>query len=279
MNREIRKTKAQETLKILEKGGYSLNPETAIDFSSELKRSINKSQLFSPDELSDVSHSLEFDKSWDMQTEIVHEDTLSCILRLKEEGNARILCLNFASARNPGGGFLNGSLAQEESLAVSTGLYLTQLKHFDFYEYHRNQKTCFYSDRIIYSPNVPIFRDTNGDLLPAFKLCSLITSAAVNKGVIQHKEMDRLNEVVPTMKRRIDRILSLAYLKGYDTLILGAWGCGVFQNDPDDIAALFAELLNTKFKGRVKKIVFAIYSRSPRFIQAFKSHLTDNDEK
>jgi uncharacterized protein (TIGR02452 family) len=72
------------------------------------------------------------------------------------------------------------------------------------------------------------------------------------------------------MRTRIEKVLALSVLHGNDTLILGAWGCGVFQNDPAVIAQLFKDVLTTTFKNQFKKVVFAIYARDEKFITPFR---------
>jgi uncharacterized protein (TIGR02452 family) len=68
------------------------------------------------------------------------------------------LVLNFASAKNPGGGFLNGARAQEESLARSSALYPC-LRKSGMYDHHRASGDCLYTDWMIVSPEVPVYRD------------------------------------------------------------------------------------------------------------------------
>jgi uncharacterized protein (TIGR02452 family) len=72
----------------------------------------------------------------------------------------------FASARRPGGGFLTGAQAQEESIARASALHACLRVVGDFYAYQRRRPELTYSDRVIYSPAVPVFRDDTGALLP-----------------------------------------------------------------------------------------------------------------
>ena len=183
----------------------------------------------------------------------------------------RIVALNFASARNPGGGFLGGSQAQEESVARASGLYPCLTNNGkDYYTINRETKSCIYTDHIIYSPSVPVFKQENGDLMETPVFASIITAPAVNAGVVRRKEPKNVKNILPRMKQRTDMVLGICQKHGYETLILGAWGCGVFQNIPIDIAKIFHELLETKYKNQFKRVVFAIYARNPRFITPFQ---------
>jgi uncharacterized protein (TIGR02452 family) len=99
----------------------------------------------------------------------------------------RIVILNFASAKNPGGGFLGGASAQEESLARSSCLYPSQTKDWTMYHFNRNQTDFLYSDYMIYSPNVVFWFDDNGISFESPIQVDVITSPAPNKGaMLQH---------------------------------------------------------------------------------------------
>lgn len=63
-----------------------------------------------------------------------------------------VAVLNFASARNPGGGYLNGAQAQEEALCRGSALYACLRRVPEFYAAHRADPSPFYSDRVIYVP-------------------------------------------------------------------------------------------------------------------------------
>lgn len=88
--------------------------------------------------------------------------------------------------------------------------------------------------------------------------------------MILRNEAYKEAEIIPTMRKRMDMILAICLEQGYDTLVLGAWGCGVFRNDPNMVAILFHELLECKYKNCFPKVMFAIYSKEERFIDAFR---------
>ena len=111
---------------------------------------------------------------------------------------------------------------------------------------------------MIYSPNVPIFRN-NDELIEEPYNVSFITSPAVNANEAYKRGVK--NEVIyKVMYARIDRILSIAIHHKYECVILGSFGCGVFGNNINDIAYIFSELLTKKYKGIFKKIVFSTLS-------------------
>jgi len=170
----------------------------------------------------------------------------------------RIGVLNFASASNPGGGFLNGSLAQEEALAYCSSLY-SQLKGNSLYS--RPKRDGLYTTEIIYSRDVVFFRDSNYALLPvkSISVVDVATCPAVN---YTHARKSHSEETVRTeMYNRIDFVLSSFVENGCDAIILGAYGCGVFGNSPAVVAGMFRTLLTTKYQGSFKYVLFAILGK------------------
>jgi uncharacterized protein (TIGR02452 family) len=176
----------------------------------------------------------------------------------------RLAALSFASARNPGGGFLGGAQAQEESLARSSGLYPCLLRAAPFYEAHRRESSLLYSDRMILSPAVPFFRNDAGDLLQAPYVADIITAAAPNFGAVAANQPADLERVPHVLRQRADRVLALAAHHGHTHLVLGAWGCGVFRNPPGMVAGAFAALLGDggPYHRAFDRVRFAIYDRS-----------------
>ena len=199
-----------------------------------------------------------------IEFEVVNETTLSAASRLTEaDDNVNPLALNFASAKNPGGGFLKGSQAQEESLARASGLYPCIAQMQAMYETNRQFRSCLYTDNMIYSPGVPVFRDDRDQLLEAPYLVSFVTAPAVNAGVVRRRKRENVARIEDVMRERMEKVLSLAVIHHHETLVLGAWGCGVFRNNPRDVARWFGDHLtgNGLFTRSFKKVVFAVLDR------------------
>ncbi|WP_017812972.1 TIGR02452 family protein [Paenibacillus shenyangensis] len=276
--REIRSRWAQETLNILESGQYTNPSGRTINIHNQIEHTIHHSQLYRPHELPAIQHTAElrireYTAAMDLsdrhqqisnRIECTDESTLAAAERLVvSEHSQHVLALNFASARNPGGGFLGGSQAQEESLARSSSLYPAIVQMEEMYKHNRQEKSCLYSDYMIYSPDVTIFREDQGQLRDQPYQVSMMTAPAVNAGVVREREPEREHEIEQVMKQRIRYILAVASGQGEENLILGAYGCGVFRNRPEEVARWFRDILLEESYGLLfRKIVFAILDRS-----------------
>ncbi|MBK3575049.1 TIGR02452 family protein [Streptomyces sp. MBT65] len=205
--------------------------------------------------------------------EVTGESSLEAARRL----TGPVAVLNFASARNPGGGFLNGAQAQEEALCRASALYTCLLQARGFYDHHRAHRDPFYTDRVIHSPAVPVFRDDKGRLLDEPYTAGFLTAAAPNAGVVLRTAPERAAELPRAVAVRAERVLETALAHGYPRLVLGAWGCGVFQNDPAQVAGAFRALLGPggRFAGAFEHVVFGVLDRTPgatvrdAFVRAF----------
>jgi uncharacterized protein (TIGR02452 family) len=258
MSRNQNAEVASETIKILEQGFYINNAGGQVNLSQQLQRCKEATKLYTPYELSVLLNSLE-SASRQARIEVTGETSLAAAHRLTRESPEKVICLNFASAKNPGGGFLGGAKAQEESLARSSGLYASLVTLMQFYDFHRQQSNLLYSDHMIYSPDVPVFRDDSGGLLGQPYVLSFITSPAPNAGAIAKNTPSRSKEVRGVLETRSAKLLALAVSLGYKRIILGAWGCGVFRNSPVEVAEIFKRQLDTTFKGQFEQSVFAVF--------------------
>ncbi|MGW6060777.1 TIGR02452 family protein [Streptomyces sp. NPDC055189] len=196
--------------------------------------------------------------------EVTAESSLEAAHRLTGARRGPVAVLNFSSARNPGGGYLNGAQAQEEALCRASALYTCVRSAREFYDHHRAHRDAFYSDRVIHSPAVPVFRDDKGRLLDEAYEAGFLTSAAPNAGVVLRQSPERAAELPRALAGRAERVLETAVACGYRRLVLGAWGCGVFQNDPVQVAEAFRASLDEggRFHGYFEHIVFGVLDRT-----------------
>ncbi len=268
MSRDKRRLAAEETVAIMDKGSYEKNGET-VNFAAAQQASEENSRLFSPEQgkeiVADTKRKLETIMAAQQQAPsimLLNEASVASIIRLAQLGLDQVGVLNFASAKNPGGGFLNGAMAQEESLAASSGLYRTQLKNEQYYTINRANRSMMYTDYAIYSPDVVFFRDERFELLDKPVTASVLTLPAVNMGQVILKK-ENIAQAKTVMKERMRLALSLFAKQDVKRIILGAYGCGVFRNDPVEVACWWEELLIEEgYASLFERTVFAILASS-----------------
>lgn len=256
-----RKAVARQTLEILKRGSYEQEGRT-VEIAAAHKRSVEGSRLFTPEEGERILRSFEGRQAQQIPTwGYKNCSTVDAVLEFARRGDRHIGVLNFASAKNPGGGFLNGAMAQEESLAASGGLYDTLRANERYYQENRGCQTMMYTDHAIYSPDVVFFRDGRFELLAEPVTASVLTLPAVNMGQVVLKGED-VREAEQAMRHRMKLALALFAHQGDRNLILGAYGCGVFRNDPARIAGWWKEFLSGGFGGCFDQVLFAVLDRS-----------------
>lgn len=196
----------------------------------------------------------------DGKVEVVENTTFQCARELHPRFS-KIAVLNFANPHEPGGGVRRGAMAQEECLCRCSDLYnvLSQpyfLKHY--YQYHYQKCDYYFSDRLIYSPNITVFKsdDSIPQLLDTPFSVDVITCAAPYMKDCINESKD---EIMAIYKSRIRNILEVAMSKEVDCLILGAFGCGAFYNNPNLMSKAFADLLiREDYSKFFNKVIFAI---------------------
>lgn len=269
---------AKENETIVAAGGYRSPLGREVTINGSVARAAGATRVYGPDPVE-----VPVDGTSPRPAtafEVTGESSLDAARRLTAEAPDPVAVLNFASARNPGGGYLNGAQAQEEALCRGSALYTCLSRVPDFYAAHRADRSPFYSDRVIHSPAVPVFRDERGRLLEEPYAVGFLTSPAPNAGVIARQNPADAVRIPGALASRSERVLEVAAAEGYRRLVLGAWGCGVFRNDPAQVAAAFRTLLadGGRFAGRFERVVFAVLDRrgdSPTrlaFAAAFPAH-------
>lgn len=269
MNRDSLSGIARETVKICEAGQYQAVTGKLVVVADDIKRAVKGTVLYSA---SNVPALPPRTSSLETKIEVANETTFRGLAKLALRGG-HIACLNFASAKNPGGGFLGGAQAQEEALARASALYPCLLAAPDYYERNRSNRSAVYLDLVIFSPQVPFFRKDAGDLLEKPLLASVITAPAPNRGAVAQNEPTNLPLVETALRRRAEMVLHVAQAHGVERLVLGAWGCGVFRNDPARVASVFSSLIKPpgRFAGVFRDVLFSVYDRSepPLTLRAF----------
>ena len=265
-DRKQRKYIAASTMEVIQTGRL-----LDLDISSSIKASVAGTCSY-PEDVA-LPKALP-PKSSSTQFEVINVSTIHATHQLlQQEPDVPVAVLNFASAKNPGGGFLNGALAQEESLASHSTLYAC-LQNDAMYDYHRRQKGGIYSDWCIYSPEVPVIRDDqewDHPLLEEPWFFNVLTCACLNQGTAKLPEQ----ELQTRLEKRIRRMLSVLAAHHQGNVVLGAWGCGIFRNEPSLVASLFSKILSrdAKFRNRWPRVVFAVLDKTPphNTIRAFES--------
>jgi uncharacterized protein (TIGR02452 family) len=258
---------AKETLRIIEEGRY-VGRDGTVDVRLPIDEAVRLTRLYDPETLTALvdgasAPTTSTDGARGMSVEVTNETTAAACRRLIGEGIEDVLALNFASAKNPGGGFVSGAKAQEEDLARCSALYACQLNAWGYYDANRAERSMLYTDHLIYSPRVPFFRDEGLELLPAPFVASVITSPAPNAGEVLRRDPAARPRILAALRTRGAHVLAVARAHAHGTLVLGAWGCGVFRNDPDDVAEMFASHLASRvFASAFDRVVFAVYDRS-----------------
>jgi uncharacterized protein (TIGR02452 family) len=256
-NRAARAAIAAETVEILRRGEYVSPSGRPVSIREPLAAA--------------VARTVEHDAGWlppapargdgqEAQAEVANETTLQAARRLSLEGLDPI-ALVFASARHPGGGFLAGSEAQEEAIARATGLHAC-LEGRQMYAFHAQRRDPLYAHWAIYAPGVPVLRADSGELLEEPWTCAFLASPAVNAGVAREHGVSE--EIIRgTFRERVRGTLGAAAHHGHRAIVLGAWGCGVFRNDPEVVAVHFQEALRGHVRGAFDRVAFAVLDGRP----------------
>ena len=204
--------------------------------------------------------------------------------RLHAGRGLRTAVLNFASSTSPGGGVTRGASAQEESLCRVSTLYpcLMDERMWNlFYAPHRRAGNPLHNDDIIYTKDVLVLKDDDYRPLEKPFAVDVVTCAAPNlresaSNAYNPDDGERADiapaELLALHERRGRRILAAAAANGAQALVLGAFGCGAFRNDPAVVARAYANIL-PEFRRQFRAIEFAVFCgpRSTRNYDAFRA--------
>ena len=244
--------------------------------SETLKASIKNSRakqsfISEKDNLPDGSKIVRFEQP--AKIIISKKRTFEAVQAYAGKNGDKVCALNFASASNPGGGVLNGARAQEECLCrVSTLYFCLDVDEMweKFYKPHRAMHNPLHNDDIIYTPDITVFKSDTAypELLPQDEWYNVdvLTCAAPNLSVYpgsnynggKQKLLLTDSQLEELHKKRDRRIFDVAVQNNVDVLILGAFGCGAFSNNPEVVARVMLNLAK-EYGHAFKTIEFAVY--------------------
>ncbi len=201
--------------------------------------------------------------------EVTRNDSFGAALGMGEG----CLVLNFMSGWNPGGGVQKGARAQEEDLCRRSSLYLslTSEEGMQLYEHNRKFAPGASTNFMLLSPKVEIIKTSDGEYIEPSMTCAVLSAAAPRLIGEYGFNVDD-DELEQLLQSRIRGILQVAAKYGYRRLILGAWGCGAYRNDPEQISRIFRDQLS-KMTGYFDDVEFAIYGKSYNY-ECFKAVLS-----
>ena len=221
-------------------------------FSTETSESVIKTQIYTgPMGPIDWSKKTTENRP---KVQLLDLGTVEAIFHVRQvinDDKVKICALNFASYRNPGGKFIEGSNAQEEMLCHSSNLYNILSHHKQYYVFNNTDANRnLYTDRALYSPDV-IF---NNSERTNFIKADILTCAAPNWTAAQRWNVTGVENTL-VLAQRIRFIKDIAELNHVDVIILGAWGCGVFGQNPRTVAQLFDHIFEYS---TIKNVVYAV---------------------
>lgn len=260
---------AKDQIEILKHGSYTALSGKQVDISASVGAAVQGTVYYSNDlPLKNVTQILP-------KFEVTNETTAQAAVRLQSLGKTDLVALNFAAAKNVGGGFLSGAFAQEEDLCRCSGLYACLKNKPMFYNANILAKDATYTDGILYSPKVPFIRDEHLMFLENPFELSIITAPAPNLTAMkapqswqEDEELD--SHIYHTLSYRATKVLQIAELHGHKNIILGAWGCGAFGNDAGQVASAFTDALSKV--SVFEHVCFAVYDtrQPPVLYETFK---------
>lgn len=181
-------------------------------------------------------------------------DTVTALERIKATSSKQHVCvLNFASYKNPGGGYLKGYKAQEEDLCAQSILYNVLSNEEDYYKWNnKNLNKGLYKNRAIYSKNVLFFDKKDKPTMWS----DVLTCASPNWKAAEKNGVSKIGNT-EALEQRITFIKDIVKLESPDVFIAGAFGCGVFGQDPKEVAYIFKKAFNEVFNNHLL-VIFAI---------------------
>lgn len=261
-HRDKNKKTAAENKRIVLSGQYTIGDKTVkLRHSLEEHQSVIVLDPLRVEQITDELRKQKFLLGSDQESnpKSLYDD---CVIKVIDADSFRYpnaLVMNFANAKYPGGGYRSGAHAQEECLCLQSTLYasLSSKRAGEMYEHNMAINDPFDSDYMLISPVVEVFRNSDESLKEDPFTTAVITLPAPNRNGRARYKSD--GEIRALFEHRIRNMLYCAAFHNYETITLGAWGCGSFGNDPRTVAEAFRKVLvDENLRRFFKRIDFAI---------------------
>lgn len=217
------------------------------EYADEIKKSIEGTVEYAG--RPDVAHWVDIQNTCFI---LMQADTVSALMKCDKAKACRIAVLNYASYKHPGGAFFDGSSAQEESLCHESTLanVITDGKFADYYNWNRKHLNfALYLDRALYSPDILFIKDGKQ------QTADVITCAAPNWKACNKYHPEKEGDNILALDDRTLMLRRICKVQGINTFITGAWGCGVFGQDP----AMVCDYFITNFSNsEIRYVIFAV---------------------
>lgn len=245
-----------------------------IKNDAELTAAVAHSKLHTSIFYEDTYPAFDMTRHFKTEITVTGDRSYQAAMRLAAENKGcRIAVMNFANAFHPGGGVKTGASAQEECLCRTSTLYPCLERHLlreNYYRYHQNLNNPKATDRLIYMRDIVICKtdEDRPKRMPReqWTKVDVITVAAPDLRPLSNVHMPLVGdgaymnnaELFGYHVKRAIHVLTVAANKKADILVLGAFGCGAFQNDPEVVARAYKTAIE-EFPKAFKKIEFAVY--------------------
>lgn len=214
-----------------------------------------------------------------IKVEVVNCNTLDAAAMFSIKTKTRVLILNLASDMKPGGGWKKWSIAQEEECFKPTSYFFNiepvvkeAYPDLSLGDKIKERTAPMSIEGAVYCPDVYWFRGNMEEDYEIFKWSEHAFVDFVAVPALRHPPLDKHGKMSENDRNitleKMRTVFDVAVAHGYKSLVLGAMGCGVYKNNPEEIAALFKQVINEYNNTCISNICFAILqtsSRSPNF--------------
>lgn len=246
----------KEIIDIIKK--YKFKPIKHTDF---LKEACKQEIMYAIENTIKYDNECNFKFRKGIIPEIVMDQTDSVTAIINNQTD-KLCVLNFANYVYPGGGFIRGAMAQEEDLCRHSFLYnvLSFFEKTYYHDNHSNRNNELYTNKALYSKDIYFFNEDS----ETFSKCDVLTCAAPNWTSADYTRRVLFEDNIKCLEDRIAFMFKVAEQQNVETFIIGAWGCGVFGQNPDIVANIMKKELMSQNYG-FKKVIIAIPGPSENY--------------